>query len=428
MMGAPGRSARARTDAGSAMARTTRYPLFGLLLGAFAALVTLLAVDGCATPSRVPGSVAASAGPMRAVWVTRWDYLTADDVRTVMRNCAALGVTDVMWQVRGQGDAYYHSTLEPWGQELFRAEADPQSMVSVGPGFDPLALAVEEAHRRGLRIHAWMNAMPLWKGKAPPLATNHPWRAHEDWRLHDAQGNAQPLEDGYVIANPALPGVRRHIARVAGDLAQRYDIDGVHLDYIRYVSDTMKGDETYMLDPRTLALFRDDTGRTGVQTDDDRAAHRAWIRDQITDVVRRVRQTVKGTRADVAVTAAVWRRPDVARDQYLQDAAAWVRSGLIDAAFPMIYTTDNAQLESDLRSWEEATGHGRVAPGLGAYKHERGETIAAQIRALPDPSRVALFAYSTFFESRAPGQDQSASANARRAQLREVVARTLSHP
>ena len=95
-------------------------PLTGLLLGMFAAVVMLLAMDGCATPPRVPGTAAASAGPLKAVWVTRWDYPTADDVRTIMRNCERLGATDVMWQVRGQGDAYYQSDLEPCGQELVR--------------------------------------------------------------------------------------------------------------------------------------------------------------------------------------------------------------------------------------------------------------------------------------------------------------------
>ena len=102
--------------------------------------------------------------------------------------------------------------------------------------------------------------------------------------------------------------------------------------------------------------------------------------------------------------------------------------GLIDAAFPMIYTTDDGQLAGDLLAWGEATGHARIVPGVGAYKHERGEPIAAQIRSLPDPSRVALFAYSTFFESRAPGQDQSPAANARRAQRRDAVRRALMNP
>ncbi len=405
-----------------------RLPVMGLMLGVFAAVVMLLAMDGCTAAKRVPGSAAVGAGPLRAIWVTRWDYLTPDDVRTIMRNCADLGMTDVMWQVRGQGDAYYESDLEPWGQELFRGAENPAALITIGPGYDPLALAIEEAHRRGLRLHAWINAMPLWKGTAPPLARDHPWRAHEGWRLRDAAGKAQPLGEGYVIANPALPAVRAHIARVAADIALRYDIDGVHLDYIRYVSDSMGPDEAYLTDERTLALFTRDTGRPGLGTPQDRAAHQDWIRDQITSVVRQVGAAVKLERADIAFTAAVWRRPDIARDKYLQDAAAWLNAGLIDAAFPMIYTADNDQLAGDIRAWKLASGLDRVIPGLGAYKHERGQPIAAQIRSLPDPRRVALFAYSTFYESRAPGQDRSPTASARREQRRDSVRRTLRHP
>jgi len=410
------------------MPRIARPPLHGLLLGIFAAVIALLALDACATTRRVPGTAAAGAGPLRAVWVTRWDYMTADDVRAIMRNCRDLGATDVMWQVRGQADAYYESDLEPWGLELFRDAPGPAALASVGPGFDPLSLATDEAHRRGLRLHAWINAMPLWKGSEPPLASEHPWHAHESWRLRDSNARSQPLHDGYVIANPALPAVRRHIADVAGDIARRYNIDGVHLDYIRYVSDTMAPDEKYLTDDRTMAIFKRDTGRSSLSTPEDLEAHRDWIRDQITDVVRQVGRSVKAERADVALTAAVWRRPDIGRDKYLQDGAAWVRAGLIDAAFPMIYTTDDDQLAGDLRAWEQAAGLHRIVPGLGAYKHERGQPISAQIRSLPDPTRVALFAYSTFYESRAPAQDQSATANGRRAQRRDSVRRTLRYP
>src|SRR5690606_20094903 len=66
-----------------------------------------------------PAAAAAQSGDrMRALWITRWDYRSADDVRKAIENAAWLGTTDVIWQVRGQGDAFYRSELEPWGHEL----------------------------------------------------------------------------------------------------------------------------------------------------------------------------------------------------------------------------------------------------------------------------------------------------------------------
>ena len=92
------------------------------------------------------------------VWVARFHYRYPDDVRTIIRNCADMGVNTVLWQVRGAGTVAYPSRLEPWLEEFG----------FTSPGFDPLALAVEEAHRRGLRIEAWVNILPGWRGPKPP--------------------------------------------------------------------------------------------------------------------------------------------------------------------------------------------------------------------------------------------------------------------
>ena len=139
----------------------------------------------------------AGAEDFRGLWVTRWDYRSASDVARILEEAHSLGATDVMWQCRGQADAYYESALEPWGQELGGT-----------PTFDPLAVAVHEAHKRGLRIHAWVNVFPLWKGTVPPRDAEHPFHSKPAWRLMDDLGNVQQLHDHYVCTPESRASVR----------------------------------------------------------------------------------------------------------------------------------------------------------------------------------------------------------------------------
>ncbi|MFG0251369.1 MAG: family 10 glycosylhydrolase, partial [Phycisphaerales bacterium JB038] len=104
------------------------------------------------------------AAPIRALWVTRWDYRNERDVRRIIFDAADMGATDIIWQVRGQADAFYDSDIEPWGEELL--EDLPPGVRQ--PPFDPLAIACQLAHGKGLRLHAWFNVMPLWKDRTPP--------------------------------------------------------------------------------------------------------------------------------------------------------------------------------------------------------------------------------------------------------------------
>ncbi|MFG0305512.1 MAG: glycoside hydrolase family 10 protein [Phycisphaerales bacterium JB040] len=387
-------------------------PIVRLLL---AVLTAFSSGTGCASGFSAGVHRDSADRAFRGMWVTRWDYITRDDVREIMDNCERLGVTDVIWQVRGQADAYYPSELEPWGEHLFRDPSAPgedpkptPAQLRDGPGFDPLALAVSEAHARGMRLHAWVNVMPLWRGTTPPLAPDHPWRARPDLRLKDRSGTDQPLNDHYVIMNPALDDTHDHIVAVMDDIASRYNIDGLHLDYIRFVSELHEEAKLYPGDPATVALFEAQTGEIFTQTEDGLRQYRRWVRDRITTLVRRIHDEVIMRRPGRMLSAAVWRRPDLAQG-YLQDAERWLRQGLLDLAIPMIYTDNDAQYAGDLDAWRAAAGSQRdlVVPGVGSYKHPSGEQTLRQLESSGSRDRHVLFAYSTYFESRAPDLDRT---------------------
>lgn len=364
------------------------------------------------------------------VWVTRWDYQSQDDVRKIIADAASAGVTDVFWQVRGQSDAYYRSDLEPWGEELTLKRDEKNKPIDdrsrkLDPGYDPLMLALHEAHQRGIRLHAWINVMPLWKGRTPPIDASHPFHAHPLWRLSDETGQPQALGDGYVVVNPVLDEVQDHIVAVVRDLVTRYNIDGVHLDYIRFLSDELDKDKLYPGDAQSLMLYARMEGDRATPGQINRTRYRAWIRDRITTLVRRIGQESLAGHDEIRYSAAVWRRPELARDTYLQDAPRWVSEGLVDMVIPMIYTDNNAQFESDLQAWYSVVDRRRVVPGIGVYKHKAGGQTLAQVN-LGHPRRFVLFAYSSIFESPNPDQDRTPQSVRERRHIRDSITQFIA--
>lgn len=379
-------------------------------------------VQGCSSnspfrvlsPSRQPEE-------MRGLWVTRWDYRSPVDVERAIDEAAGAGFTDVFWQIRGQADAYYRSSLEPWGEDLFRDKPE-----AADPGFDPLAVAIARAHQKGLRLHAWLNVYPLWKGKGRPRDARHPFVRRPEWRLVDQAGQPQPQTDSYVVANPTDPAVQAHIAAVCRDVVSRYAIDGLHLDYVRFVGDSLPDGKIYPADPGSIARFYKATGRRTLSTTADKAAHAAWIRDEITGLVVRISREARGIRPGIEMSAAVWRDPTLAREDQLQDAAAWLETGTLDRVIPMIYTDSNADFMRDLAAWTKAAGKKPVTAGIGAYKHQPTQTLE-QIRLSEPADGYCLFAFATIFESVNPFEPTDSTAVALRTARRralEAVQRT----
>ncbi len=321
-----------------------------------------------AESSGAPGVIDyAGTAPIRAVWVARFHYRYPDDVRTIMRNCASLGFNTVLWQVRGEATVAYPSRLEPWSREYQFTD----------PGFDPLAIAVEEAHALGLRIEAWINVMPGWKGAAPPPTPGQVYNARPDWFMYGPDGKRQPLGDFYVILNPCLPEVRAHIVAVCDEIVSNYDVDGVHLDYVRYAWDGVKdASRLYPSDPRTLELYRQETGRA---PQDDWPSWTGWRIAQLSRLVTEIRDAVRARRPDAALTAATWADPQRGEREYLQDALGWTNAGLLDATYPMAYSEDARKFGEYIGVYMRYAPRGRIIPGLGVYKHTQPAQLQEQL-------------------------------------------------
>lgn len=273
----------------------------------------------------------------RALWVSRYEYTSLADLVRIMDDAKRANFNIVYLQVRGVADALYASDIEPCSVRLC-------GKLGGTPTWDPLAMAITEAKARGIQLHAWINSFIGWaagdQSTCALLADSDAGRPrhilldHPEWRVVDNGGAAHPCPnpEGSVWLSPGVAGVRTQLARVAADIARRYDVNGIHLDFIRYPG------LTWSHDTASLNAFGQDPVANAV-------AWSQFRRDQVTAAVRETHDSLTLAKPAAVLSAAVWGiyqdkwgwNSSKGFDQYFQDPRAWAASGTLDVAVPMIY-------------------------------------------------------------------------------------------
>ena len=304
----------------------------------------------------------------RGIWVSRWEWAVEHDgfyeevqknrIIEILDNAQRAKFNIVLFQVRGNGDAFYRSNYEPWSALLSDA-------LGQDPGWDPLEFALEHAHRRGLELHAWFNTFPAWRGTTAPAYSTpeHVYRRHPEWLICDRNGNPMPLSNGYVYLSPGIPRARQYIHEVAMDIVYNYDIDGIHFDYIRYPEKA--SGLGYSHDPLSVQLFGTHNGNP------DRLNWADWQRENINIFVRQFYDAATDIKPWVKISAAVIGKYDYSEwngyHVVFQDAVRWVREGTMDFVVPMIYWPNDhptSGFEDVTRYWHRLTGSDRLFPGM----------------------------------------------------------------
>lgn len=286
---------------------------------------------------------------VRAVWLTTiggidWPHSYAgsarsierqkDELRDILDRLQRANINTVLLQTRIRATTIYPSAYEPWDGCL-------SGKPGKSPGYDALKFAIDECHRRGMELHAWVVAIPVgkWNGAGcVRLRKRHP-------------GLVRKIGDeGYM--DPEKPQTAEYLADLCAEITGNYDIDGIHLDYIRY-------HETW---PMKVSRRQ---GRTN-----------------ITNIVRAISRRVKSIKPWVKMSCSpIGKYKDLSRfssygwnayERVCQDAQAWLRDGLMDELFPMMYFRGN-QFYPFALDWNEHSYGRIVAPGLGIYFMSPGE-------------------------------------------------------
>jgi uncharacterized lipoprotein YddW (UPF0748 family) len=340
----------------------------------------------------------ALAQELRGWWVDAFNngFKTSGQVSQLIADARTAKVNALFVQVRKRGDAYYNSLFEPKA-----ADVSPAS-------FDPLADLLTKARTGGerIQIHAWIVAYNIWNNQTgTPTQLTHPYRTQPSWLTQ--RTDAVTWDGANYAFDQGHPAVQEHTYNVAMDIVSRYDVDGLHFDYIRYTDrDASTNNQPWGYHPTTLQRFQKLANRTGTPSTTDSA----WLqfrRDQVSALVRRVylnswktRKTARISAALIAYTgppasqtASAWQGRD-AYSRVLQDWRGWLREGILDTGIPMVYRDNNVAVRATEYTgwldWVRQNQYNRsVAMGVGNYLNAIGNSIT-QIKA----SRTSLLGFS----------------------------------
>lgn len=364
------------------------------------------------------GDRAPAALDVRALWVTRATLTSPDSITRMVESARAGGFNTLIVQVRGRGDAYYESDLEPRASEI-----------AGQPQFDPLRLTIEQAREKGLAVHAWIAVNLVSSAATLPASRTHIVYRHPEWLMVPRELAAEfrrldPRSPEYLgrlarwsrgrsdnveglYASPIHPEAAAHVAEVIGDLATRYAVDGVHLDYVRYPG------EDFDYSRAAIEQFARSVAPEMSEAERQSAAQReridplaypnlypqrwdAFRRSRLTALVMRVRTAVKAARPEAVVSAAVVPEVQAAFDTRMQNWRTWIDQSLIDVLCPMAYSTDPAVFARQVADARQYAGDVGVWAGIGAYRLKPAETLQFidAARRL-GTSGIALFSYDS---------------------------------
>jgi uncharacterized lipoprotein YddW (UPF0748 family) len=352
----------------------------------------------------------------RAVWVDAFHagIRTPQEADKLVDDAASANLNTLIVQVRRRGDSLYKNSIEP-----------PLREEPYDPDFDALGYIIEKAHARGLEVHAWVNAMPIWKDAAPPTDANHIYNLHgpgkmgtASWLTASPEGTVK-FPVGYFL-DAGHPEAADHVARVCSNIVRNYKVDGLHLDYIRYPETTEQLARGSAVGYNAVSLERfrrvmKISGATPLPAAND-PQWTVWRRQQITQLMRRVYLEAKLANPKIKVSAAViaWGKPpssekdfaDVAPMQRVfQDWHGWLKEGILDISLPMNYAREHNPVVREWFNgwiaWQKKHKHGRqMVVGLGSYLNRPQATLAQieRTRAGKGKARVdgmSFFSYNS---------------------------------
>ena len=280
---------------------------------------------------------------VRAVWLTTiggidWPHSYAqsersaekqkEELRCILDRLQKANINTVLLQTRIRATTIYPSQYEPWDGCL-------SGFPGKSPGYDALQFAIDECHKRGMEVHAWVVTIPVGK-----------WNSYgcRQLRKRFPRLIKRIDQDGYMDPEATQTGC--YLAEMCREIVQRYDVDGIHLDYIRY--------------PETWKF------RIG----------KDQARGNITRIVEKIHQAVKKEKPWVKMSCSpigkfddlsrYWSHGWNAYTKVAQDAQAWLKDGLMDELFPMMYFRGD-QFFPFAIDWKEHSYGKIIAPGLGIY-------------------------------------------------------------
>lgn len=327
-----------------------------------------------------------SRNEIRAAWVatvSNLDWPTTksnpdaqkSELIAILNHCQSLNFNAVILQVRPTADAFYPSALEPWSSYLTGTQG-------IDPGYDPLKFAVDEAHKRGMEFHAWLNPYRIG-ATSITLASGHVALKNPDWVV---------TFNNVRYFNPGIPEVIAHLKSVVKDIITRYDIDAIHFDDYFYPSGAKSTTDPFVFDDKA-AWEKYGSGKD-IHT---------WRANNVSRMVSEVSQMIHSANPGVLFGISPSGRRENSLDLYA-DPLEWLINKWVDYLAPQIYwefghaTADFGQLAN---YWNSNAQGVPMVIGIAAYKFKDAAypaySTTGQIGRQIDLVRESLYLKGCFF-------------------------------
>ena len=290
----------------------------------------------------------------RYLWVIRDVLKSKKSIDDMVNFAIEKNINHLFVQVRGRGDSFYESQFTSRSQILSEGE------------FDPLAYLLDTANGKGINIHAWVNVYFLWSSKSLPKDERHILHMQQQWLDTTEEWPVDVGKQLEMVAvnnnseglflSPNHPDVNEYLIKVFRELITNYDIDGLHLDYIRYQ------DAEYGRNPYAIARFKSESGndpgpwflemeRSTIASPRLIANMKRWNnfkRKAVTSLVKDTRALVDEVRPNCIISAAVKPNLYVARERYFQEWNVWLAGDYLDWVVPMNYSSKKREFARNI--------------------------------------------------------------------------------
>jgi uncharacterized lipoprotein YddW (UPF0748 family) len=377
-----------------------------------AAALPLLALGILVT--HVPSTCAAQ--DFRALWVDcegeNGTLRSKAKMVEMLDEAKRIGCTDVIVQVYRGNRAWFRSA---------KADTTPWREIKEAEGIDCLAFLVDEAHKRGLKLHAWFNVFrittnaeaPMLKelGRGIAIMDNHGRSVLEytNFRIPDPAGRYYELSDETLMLDPGDLRVHDYQLAIIKEVLDNYPgLDGIHLDFIRYPSilpfppgSRFSSVLDYGYNPSTLERFKAETGLNARTMERNRANCQKWDdfrRENVTRFVRSTKKFITDSGKSVQLSAAGVAFADRAYLSFFQDWRGWCEEGLVDFVVTMNYTDDRRLARYLSRAAASVEGRTPAYVGLEAFiEPVNADAVLAQLDDAwaAGAKGVCLFSYDT---------------------------------
>jgi len=328
------------------------------------------------------------------IWVVRYQLTSKENIDSVIKFATRNHINDLFVQVIGRGYSYYNSNLIPKSPKIYKEK------------FDPLEYICRKSEKTGINIHGWINLLFVWSKNKRPEKKRHIVNKHPEWFTVHKKGRSILNIDSKDLRKmgvsgkylePAHPEVKKYCHRIIKELAINYNLDGIHLDYIRYPG------PMFGYSKRNRDHFKKIN-----KYEPNRIQHKKklkggynknelnWIKyrqKEIDSLVYSIRKELSKREQELKLSAAV--KPGIykAKLYYLQNWQKWINNNWVDFVVPMNYYKQRSMFYRITNEIKRNNNKEKIWMGVGTYNQKVIETDR-QVRLIKNSSFSGIIFFS----------------------------------